>query len=119
MDKLYHLKVERVARESISIVTGSEVENKVDLLHQRLGHLNKFQLRELTNKDLVKGVNTQAAVHCLICLHSPSGAHSTRGCRVYISGNALLPVLQLTYACRVFNVEYNSPYPRLLAHCTH
>ena len=57
MDKLYHLKVESIARESISIVTGSEVENKVDLWHQRLGHLNKLQLRELANKDLVKGVN--------------------------------------------------------------
>ena len=57
VDKLYHLKVESVAQESISIVTGSEIENKVDLLHQRLGHLNKLQLRELANKDLVKGVN--------------------------------------------------------------
>ena len=43
VDKLYHLKVDSFARESIiSIATGSEVENKVYLWHQRLGHLNEI-----------------------------------------------------------------------------
>ena len=41
-------------------------------------------------------VATQALVHYLICLHSPSGAARPRAC-VYISGNALLPVLQLLH----------------------
>ena len=67
--KLYHLKVESVARESISIATGSEVENKVDLWHQRLDHfhLNEIQLRKLANKDLVKGVNIPKSTRISFC----------------------------------------------------
>ena len=37
-------------------------------------------------------VATQALVHCLICPHLPLGALVRRA---YISGNALVPVLQL------------------------
>ena len=38
-------------------------------------------------------VATQELVHCLICLHSPLGAVRPRA-SAYISGNALVPVLQ-------------------------
>ena len=119
MDKLYHLKVESVARESISIVTGSEVENKVDLLHQRLGHLNKLQLRELTNKDLVKGVNTQAAVHCLyVCTHprvhtAPEGVVCTyqamHSCLCY-------NLLSLRLLCSKFYLLFFPEFPKNFAH---
>ena len=56
MDKLYHLKCESVTQECASIATGSEVKNKADLWHQRLGHLKENQLREMMSHDLVKGV---------------------------------------------------------------
>ena len=41
-------------------------------------------------------VATQALVHFLICPHLPSGAARPWAC-AYISGNALLPVLQLLH----------------------
>ena len=78
VDKLYYLKVNSVARESISLATGSEVENKVDLWHQRLGHLNEIQLRELTNKDLVKGVNIPKSTRISFCEKCVEGKMSKK-----------------------------------------
>ena len=67
VDKLYYLKCESVTQESMAIATGSEVENKVDLWHQRLGHLNEIQLREMTSQDLVKGVNIPKSTRISFC----------------------------------------------------
>ena len=55
-------------------------------------------------------VATPALMHCLICLHSPSGA--ARWCRAYIPGNALLPVLQLLFVFLLF--YYNCAYAILI-----
>ena len=77
-DKLYQLKVDDFARKSISIATGSEVENKVDLWHQRLGHLNEIQLRELANKDLVKAVNIPKSTRISFCEKCVEGKMSKK-----------------------------------------
>ena len=57
MEKLYYLKCESGTQESMTIATGSKVENKVDMWRQRLSHLNEVQLKEVVSQDLVKGVN--------------------------------------------------------------
>ena len=52
-DKFYYLKFESATQKSIAIATGSEVKNKVDLWHQRLGDLNKIQLGEMASDHSV------------------------------------------------------------------
>ena len=67
VDKLCHLKCESVTQECTSIATGSEVKNKADLWHQRLGHLNEYQLREMVSLDLVKGVKIPRSTRISFC----------------------------------------------------
>ena len=67
VDKFYYLKCKSVTQESIAIATGSKVENKVDLWHQRLGHLNEVQLKEMVSEDLVKGVNIPKSTRISFC----------------------------------------------------
>ena len=78
VDKLYYLKFERVAQESIAIATGSEVENKADLWHRRLGHLNEIQLREMASHDLVKGVNIPKSTRISFCEKCVEGKMSKK-----------------------------------------
>ena len=47
----------------------------------------------------------QVPVLCLICTHSPSDAVGPRA-RAYISGKALLPVLQLLLVQLIVDVSY-------------
>ena len=67
VDKLYYLICESVTQEYASIATGSEVKNKADLWHQRLGHLNENQLREMVSQDLVKGVKIPKSTRISFC----------------------------------------------------
>ena len=67
MDKLYYLKCESGTQESITIATGSKVENKVDMWHQRLSHLNEVQLKEVISQDLGKGVNIPKSTKISFC----------------------------------------------------
>ena len=78
VDKLYYLKFESVAQESIAIATGSEVENKADLWHQRLGHLNEIQLREMASHDLVKGVSIPKSTRISFCEKCVEGKMSKK-----------------------------------------
>ena len=78
VDKLYYLKFESVAQESIAIATGSEVENKADLWHRRLGHLNEFQLREMASHDLVKGMNIPKSTRISFCEKCVEGKMSKK-----------------------------------------
>ena len=78
VDKLYYLKFESVAQESIAIATGSEVENKADLWHRRLGHLNEIQLREMASHDLVKGVNIPKSTRISFCEKCVEGKMSKK-----------------------------------------
>ena len=56
-----------VAQGYIAIATESEVENKIDLWHQRLGHLNEIQLREMASHDLVKRVDIPKTTRISFC----------------------------------------------------
>ena len=78
MDKLYYLKCESVTQESITIATGSKVENKVDLWYQRLGHLNEVQLKEMVSQDLVKGVNIPKSTRISFCEKCVEGKMSKK-----------------------------------------
>ena len=64
------------SRIYIAIATGSKVENKVDLWHQRLGHLNEVQLKEMVSQDLVKGVNIPKSTRISFCVKSVEGKMS-------------------------------------------
>ena len=50
VDKLYRLDC------SEAVASGSWIGNKADLWHQRLGHLNEHQLKEMVSQNLAKGV---------------------------------------------------------------
>ena len=78
VDKLYYLKCKSVTQESIAIATGSKVENKVDLWHQRLGHLNEVQLKEMVSQDLVKGVNIPKSTRISFCEKCVEGKMSKK-----------------------------------------
>ena len=78
VDKLYYLKFESVAQESIAIATGSEIENKADLWHRRLGHLNEIQLREMASHDLVKGANIPKSTRISFCEKCVEGKMSKK-----------------------------------------
>lgn len=54
MEKLYYLDCEPVCKQSVSVATKNT--GKLDLWHQRFGHVNEAQLREMIQKDLVTGV---------------------------------------------------------------
>ena len=78
VDKLYYLNIESVAQESIAIATESEVENKADLWHQRLGHLNEIQFREMASHDSVKGVNIPKSTRTSFCEKCVEGKMSKK-----------------------------------------
>ena len=77
-DKLYYLKFESVIQESIAIAAGSEVKNKVDLWHQRLGHLNEIQLREMASQNLVKGMIIPKSARISFCEKCVEGKMSKK-----------------------------------------
>ncbi|KAL5515273.1 hypothetical protein EMCRGX_G000418 [Ephydatia muelleri] len=57
VEKLYYLDCETtISQEKVSIASGFPVNNKINLWHQRLGHLNEHQLKEMASQDLVKGL---------------------------------------------------------------
>ena len=63
-DKLYYLKCEAIIQEQASV---SVTKGKADLWHQRLGHLNEQQLREMTNHGLVKGMEIPKSAGLSFC----------------------------------------------------
>ncbi|MCY3928487.1 MAG: GAG-pre-integrase domain-containing protein, partial [Acidobacteria bacterium] len=67
VDKLYYLQCTSVTQECSTVATGSEVNNKADLWHQRPGHLNESQLREMASQDLVRGVNIPKSARTSFC----------------------------------------------------
>jgi len=67
VDKLYYLQCTSVTQECSTVAIGSEVNNKADLWHQRLGHLNESQLREMASQDLVRGVNIPKSTRISFC----------------------------------------------------
>ena len=77
-DKLYYLKFESVTQESVAIAAGSEVKNKVDLWHQRLGHLNEIQLREMASQNLVKGMIIPKSTRISFCEKCVEGMMSKK-----------------------------------------
>ena len=63
-DKLYYLNCEAMTQERASV---SLAGNKADLWHQRLGHLNEQQLKEMVSHDLVKGMELPKSAAISFC----------------------------------------------------
>uniref|UniRef100_A0A1X7U1E6 CCHC-type domain-containing protein n=1 Tax=Amphimedon queenslandica TaxID=400682 RepID=A0A1X7U1E6_AMPQE len=63
-DKLYYLQCEAMIREQASVPV---TKGKVDLWHQRLGHLNEPQPREMTNHWLVRGMELPKCAALSFC----------------------------------------------------
>ena len=76
--KLYYLKYESITQEYVSVATRSVVKNKADLWHQRLGHLNENQLREMASQDFVKGVKIPKSARISFCEKCVEGKMSTQ-----------------------------------------
>ena len=67
MQKLYYLDCKTITWEHVNVASGSRIGNKADLWHQRLGHLNEHQLKEMVNQDLVKGVEIPKSTGISFC----------------------------------------------------
>ena len=65
VDKLYQLDCEPVSMENVSVA--SEQTNEIDLWHQRLGHINGQQLKEVVQKDVVIGIKIPKAANLSFC----------------------------------------------------
>eukprot|EP00731_Ephydatia_muelleri_P037673 Em0533g3a len=68
VEKLYYLDCETtISQEKVSIASGFPVNNKINLWHQRLGHLNEHQLKEMASQDLVKGLHIPCNTRMSFC----------------------------------------------------
>ena len=67
VQKLYYLDCKTITWEHVTVVSGSRIGNKADLWHQRPGHLNEHQLKEMVNQDLVKGVEIPKSTGISFC----------------------------------------------------
>ena len=76
VDKLYYLRYESVTQACVSVANEPEVKNKTDLWHQRLGHLNENQLREMASQVLVKGVKIPKCTKISFCERCVEGKMS-------------------------------------------
>ena len=58
VEKLYYLDCETImSQEKVFIASEGFLVNKANLWHQRVGHLNEIQLKEMVSQDLVKGLH--------------------------------------------------------------
>eukprot|EP00731_Ephydatia_muelleri_P018948 Em0011g988a len=68
VEKLYYLDCETtISQEKVSIASGFPVNNKINLWHQRLGHLNEHQLKEMASQDQVKGLRIPCNTRMSFC----------------------------------------------------
>ena len=68
VEKLYCLDCETtISQEKVSVASGLLVDNKANLWHQRLGHLNEHQLKEMASQDLVKGLHILCNTRMSFC----------------------------------------------------
>ena len=65
---LYYLNCDTpVPEEKVTILTGCQMENKIDLWHRQTGHLNESQLKEFQSYLMSKGIH-----HELTAPYSPA-----------------------------------------------
>lgn len=65
VDKLYQLDCEPVMQEQASVA--SETSSSTDLWHQRLGHLGEQSLKDMSHRDLVKGLKVLRSAELSFC----------------------------------------------------
>jgi hypothetical protein len=63
-NKLYYLDCRVIIQEQVVVAS---VQNEYDIWHQRPGHLNERQLKEMTNHDLVKGMRVPKSLSLSFC----------------------------------------------------
>ena len=74
--KVTMCNAESVTQACVSVANEPEVKNKTDLWHQRLGHLNENQLREMASQVLVKGVKIPKCTRISFCERCVEGKMS-------------------------------------------
>ena len=82
VNKLYYLDCSCSSVESkhvLKVASGAKVTNKTDLWHQRLGHLNETQLREMISQDMVKGIELSKSAELSFCEKCVEGKISRKG----------------------------------------
>ena len=68
IERLYYLNCDTpVPEEKVTIATGCQMENKIDLWHRRTGHLNESQLKEMASQDIVKGIHIPKNIKASFC----------------------------------------------------
>ena len=60
------------------MASGSRFGKKADLWHQRLGHLNEHQLKEMVSQELVKGVEIPNSMWISFCEKCVKGKMSRK-----------------------------------------
>ena len=65
-DGLYQLNCKTIVPDKAS-VAASEKPSDLDLWHQRLGHINLGQLKEMVRKDMTKGMKLSVSDHGSFC----------------------------------------------------
>jgi transposase InsO family protein len=63
-NKLYYLDCRVIIQEQVVVAS---VQNEYDIWHQRLGHLNERQLKEMTNYNMVKGMRVPKSLSLSFC----------------------------------------------------
>ena len=65
--KLYYLDCHTVAQDHVTVVSRPQSGNTADLWHQRLGHLNGGQLKEMLTHNMVMGMKIPKAEDLSFC----------------------------------------------------
>ncbi len=83
VNRLYYLdcscsSVDHEAKRVLNVASGAKITNKIDLWHQRLGHLNETQLREMVSQDMVKGIELSKFAELSFCEKCVDGKMSRK-----------------------------------------
>ena len=65
--KLYYLDCKTVVQERAAIARDRQAETVADLWHQRMGHLNGQQLKQMVSQKLVRGMNIPKSAEVTFC----------------------------------------------------
>jgi len=85
-DKLYYLDCFNTARDHAAVASQPQ-SSSIDLWHQRLGHVNGAQLKEMTTHDMVKGMRVAKGEDFSFCEDCVEGKMSMQAIISVSRGN--------------------------------
>jgi hypothetical protein len=74
---LYRLKNHNIVKKTLAIETNRTMSN-IKLWHRRLGHINNEKLKQLKDKNLVKGLSLNEITNCRLCKGCVEGKRHKR-----------------------------------------